>query len=89
MRQADPQYDIPEEWASSLRDEDGNVLASVYGETCEEAIANAQMMSDAIKASLINCALCEKAILFEDSWSPGDDAICAECDTEATGRQHA
>lgn len=36
----------------------------------------------------IECALCEKRIWFKDSYSPGDEAICAECDTEVTGRQH-
>jgi hypothetical protein len=34
------------------------------------------------------CALCGKLIYFEDSYSPGDDAICAECDTDVTGREH-
>lgn len=37
---------------------------------------------------IIPCALCQKPIWFRDSWSPGDEAICAECDTEVTGRQH-
>lgn len=38
---------------------------------------------------LINCALCDKRIWFRDSWSLSDDAICAECDTTITGREHA
>jgi recombinational DNA repair protein (RecF pathway) len=34
------------------------------------------------------CATCGKTIWFRDSYSPGDEAICAECDTEVTGRPH-
>lgn len=34
------------------------------------------------------CALCDKLIWVRDSWSPHDEAICAECDTEITGREH-
>lgn len=37
---------------------------------------------------LIDCAMCDKEIKLEDSWSPGDEAICAKCDTEVTGRNH-
>lgn len=36
----------------------------------------------------IECAYCDKVILYEMSWSPGDDAICDVCDTEVTGRVH-
>lgn len=39
-------------------------------------------------AELIECALCDKQLWFQDSYSPGDEAICAECDTEVTGREH-
>lgn len=35
------------------------------------------------------CAFCFKAIWMRDSWSPGDEAICSECNTEATGRVSA
>ena len=35
-----------------------------------------------------NCSLCNKSIWFRDSWSPYDEAICAECDTIVTGREH-
>jgi len=37
---------------------------------------------------IIECALCPRKIWFRDSYSPADDAICAECDTEVTGRTH-
>lgn len=37
---------------------------------------------------IIECALCDKKLWFMDSWAPGDEAICSECDTEVTGRQH-
>ncbi len=37
---------------------------------------------------LAECALCAKPILLRDSYSPADEAICAECDTEVTGRIH-
>lgn len=30
----------------------------------------------------IECAWCEKRIRFVDSYSPGDEAICAECNKE-------
>lgn len=36
----------------------------------------------------IDCALCATKIRLKDSYSPADEAICAECDTEVTGRQH-
>ena len=35
-----------------------------------------------------DCALCGKRIWFQDSYSPADDPLCAECDTEVTGREH-
>jgi DNA-directed RNA polymerase subunit RPC12/RpoP len=42
-----------------------------------------------IKSSeIIACSLCGKRLYFADSWAPGDEAICSECDTEVTGRQH-
>lgn len=37
---------------------------------------------------VVKCGLCGKSIWFADSYSPADDAICAECDTEVTGREH-
>lgn len=37
---------------------------------------------------VVDCAMCGKVLLFSDSYSPGDEAICAECDTEITGRIH-
>lgn len=37
---------------------------------------------------VIDCALCGAVLLFSDSYSPGDEAICASCDTQVTGRQH-
>ena len=37
---------------------------------------------------IVPCALCEKRIWLTDSWSPGGEATCAECDTEVTGRPH-
>ena len=37
---------------------------------------------------IVQCALCDKRIWFRDSWSPGDDCTCSECDTEVTGRKH-
>lgn len=38
---------------------------------------------------MVDCALCGKRILLADSWSPADEAICAQCDTEVTGRDHS
>lgn len=37
---------------------------------------------------VVICATCNKLVLFRDSWSPGDEALCSECDTEVTGRKH-
>lgn len=37
---------------------------------------------------ITQCALCDKSILLRDSYSPADEPICAECDTEVTGRTH-
>ncbi len=39
-------------------------------------------------SELVECATCGKRIRFADSYSPGDEAICAACDTEVTGRPH-
>lgn len=36
----------------------------------------------------VTCALCDKLLWLRDSWSPHDEAICAECDTDITGRKH-
>lgn len=38
--------------------------------------------------AITHCALCGRPLWWRDSWSPGDDAICAECDTGVTGRAH-
>ena len=38
---------------------------------------------------VVDCAMCGKVLLFSDSYSPGDEAICAECDTEITGSQRS
>lgn len=46
------------------------------------------MLAEIHEEDVIDCALCGKRILFVDSWSPGDEAICSECDTEVTGRTH-
>jgi hypothetical protein len=37
---------------------------------------------------VVICATCNKPVLFRDSWSPEDEALCSECDTEVTGREH-
>ena len=37
---------------------------------------------------VVICVGCYKPVLMLDSWSPGDDAMCSECDTEITGRPH-
>ena len=38
----------------------------------------------------ITCAGCNKGIWVRDSYSPPgtDEALCAECDTEVSGRKH-
>ena len=38
---------------------------------------------------VVICSCCNKPVLFRDSWSPEDEALCSECDTEVTGRQHS
>ena len=38
---------------------------------------------------VVICTCCMKPVLFLDSRSPGDEALCSECDTEITGRKHA
>lgn len=38
--------------------------------------------------AIVLCGLCGYPVWFNDSWSPGDDAICTRCDTEVTGREH-
>lgn len=35
-----------------------------------------------------SCAHCSHIGYMEDSWSPGDMALCDACDTEVTGRPH-
>ena len=35
---------------------------------------------------LIECSCCTKWLWLTDSWSPGDDALCSECNKEVTGR---
>lgn len=37
---------------------------------------------------IVECGLCKYPVWYRDSWSPGDEAICSQCDTEVTGRQH-
>jgi len=36
----------------------------------------------------VKCALCPRVLPLADTYAPGDEAICPECDTEVTGRQH-
>lgn len=36
----------------------------------------------------ILCAYCDRILRHADSYSPADEAICARCDTEVTGRDH-
>lgn len=37
---------------------------------------------------IVKCAFCPTLLPYEDTWSPGDEAICPVCDTEITGRIH-
>jgi len=46
------------------------------------------LLAEIHEEEIVDCTLCGKTILFVDSWSPGDEAICASCDTEVTGRVH-
>jgi hypothetical protein len=46
------------------------------------------MITPLTEDDVLECALCSKLILFKDSWSPADEGICSECDTEVTGRPH-
>jgi hypothetical protein len=50
----------------------------------EQAVRHFEHESD----DYIECALCDKLVRFKDSYSPGDEAICAACDTKVTGRVH-
>lgn len=36
----------------------------------------------------VACCLCGRWLPVEDTYSPGDEALCPECDTEVTGRTH-
>jgi len=49
---------------------------------------NEEIVAEIHEEEMIDCALCGRRILFVDSYSPGDEAICASCDTEFTGRVH-
>jgi hypothetical protein len=39
-------------------------------------------------ADIVECALCGLRVYFEDTYSPGDDAICATCASEVTGNDY-
>lgn len=48
-------------------------------------------LRDALAARLetvVQCSGCDVVLPLEDSYSPGDEALCATCDTEVTGREH-
>jgi len=34
------------------------------------------------------CSACGWPVWHRDSWSPGDELLCSDCDTEVTGRSH-
>jgi hypothetical protein len=38
--------------------------------------------------STVQCVGCKRRIRLVDSYSPHDEALCAQCDTEVTGRLH-
>ncbi len=59
------------------------IAAKEHTTTFEQQIA-----ADGVRDHVINCTFCKKLVWFRDSWAPGDDAICAECDTEVSGRRH-
>ena len=40
------------------------------------------------EGDVVSCAYCGKLVLFAETYSPADEAICPECDTEVTGRIH-
>lgn len=83
------QYDIVEAMQARLK------KVGLYAEQCTSwysAIHRVEeIVADVHEEEMVDCALCSKRIAFFESFSPlvcGDDAICAECDTEVTGRQH-
>lgn len=53
-----------------------------YSRICNDCIN--KILTDEIT----DCALCGKRIRLDESYSPADEAICASCDTEVTGRIH-
>lgn len=36
---------------------------------------------------VIECSSCDRLVYFRDSWSPGDEALCAVCNEAVTGRK--
>lgn len=69
-----------------------------FGETLEEIVPKAVAWKETLCGNayviqndldeIVECALCDKKVWMRDTWSPADDAICAECDTEVSGREH-
>lgn len=80
--------------AASVNEEGQNAqidfLTIVAGMTEEEIMqaAETEKKKQEEPDEITQCGLCEKNIWFRDSYSPNDEAICAECDTEVTERAH-
>lgn len=84
--QADPEHGIAEEWSSSVRHRDDQmVFASVYGGTADHAIGNAKFVAEALSShAALKKALKDLLEVVEDARS--DETIDAT--SQAGGYLH-
>jgi len=68
--------------------DNGTLPVSAWDSDTGMGARDAETLSVDLDDEFIACGGCDKIIPFEDSYAPGDDALCAECDTEVTGRDH-
>lgn len=60
------------------------IMAKLRAMTHEPKPATVNVVE--VEDEVIRCAYCPKIIWHSDSWAPGDEALCSECNKEVTGR---
>lgn len=60
------------------------IMAKLRAMTHEPKPATVNVVE--VEDEVIRCSSCPKIIWHTDSWAPGDEALCSECNREVTGR---
>jgi hypothetical protein len=80
-------YELMSRTIEQLTEHGAWTLSAVYNQLramSHQTAENAEIVQ--VDDEIIQCSCCPKLLWFSDTWSPGDEVLCSECNKEVTGR---